>query len=135
MSLTPDDLEAIRSIVRDELASRPSAPAARHRAAAIAARAVFPDVIMGLYEESERDEVRAVFPNYGRRKGEPVEGASVADLEYYETGCRRTLDDPAKSQWHGKERALLAAISAELSKHGVAPASASEFTGDDESPF
>ena len=32
----------------------------RHRAAAIAARAVFPDVIMGLYEESERDEVRAV---------------------------------------------------------------------------
>jgi len=29
----------------------------RHRAAALAARAVFPDVIMGLYDEAEREEV------------------------------------------------------------------------------
>lgn len=55
-----------------------------------------------------------VFPNYGRSKGLPVKGASRNDLEFYAQGCRRTLDDPSKERWHEKERALLAAIEAEL---------------------
>ena len=39
----------------------------RHRAASIAARAIFPDVIMGLYSEGERDEFE------GRHVAEPVQ--------------------------------------------------------------
>ena len=57
-----------------------------------------------------------VFPPYGRSKGAPVVGASIKDLEFYASGCRRTLDDPAKSRWHDKERVLLAAIEAELAR-------------------
>ena len=64
----------------------------------------------------------AVFPNYGRRKGEPVAGASEEDLDYYARGCRRTLADPGKARFHDKERTLLAAIEAEMSRRGGAPA-------------
>lgn len=57
-----------------------------------------------------------VFPPYGRSKGAPIAGATVQDLEFYIGGCRRTLDDPAKSRWHEKERVLLAALEAELAR-------------------
>lgn len=57
-----------------------------------------------------------VFPPYGRSKGAPIAGASTQDLEFYANGCRRTLNDPAKSRWHEKERVLLAAIEAELAR-------------------
>jgi hypothetical protein len=61
-----------------------------------------------------------VFPPYGRSKGAPIAGATRQDLDYYANGCRRTLNDPNKARWHDKERALLAAIEAELaSAHGV----------------
>lgn len=58
----------------------------------------------------------AVFPNYGRSKGAPIHGASMQDLEYYANGARRSLNDPSKSRWHDKERALLAAIEAEINR-------------------
>ena len=62
-----------------------------------------------------------VFPPYGRSKGQPVFGASVQDLEFYASGCRRSLGDPSKSRFHEKERALLGAIEAELQRaHGIA---------------
>ena len=57
-----------------------------------------------------------VFPPYGRSKGAPIAGASIQDLEFYISGCRRTLDDPGKSRWHEKERVLLAALEAELAR-------------------
>ena len=57
-----------------------------------------------------------VFPPYGRSKGLPVVGAAVSDLEFYLSGCQRTLNDPAKARWHEKERVLLAAIEAELAR-------------------
>jgi hypothetical protein len=57
-----------------------------------------------------------VFPPYGRSKGAPIVGASIKDLEFYRSGCLRTLDDPGKSRWHDKERTLLAAIDAELAR-------------------
>lgn len=59
-----------------------------------------------------------VFPPYGRSKGAPVAGASMQDLEYYASGCRRTLADQSKSRWHDKERQLLAAIEAEIARQG-----------------
>jgi hypothetical protein len=57
-----------------------------------------------------------VFPPYGRSKGAPIAGASIQDLEFYISGCRRTLDDPGKSRWHEKERVLLQALEAELAR-------------------
>ena len=57
-----------------------------------------------------------VFPPYGRSKGLPVAGASKGDLEFYKSGCERTLADPSKERFHAKERALLAAIEAELGR-------------------
>lgn len=62
-----------------------------------------------------------VFPNYGRSKGQPIAGATMGDLEYYAAGCRRTLADPAKSRWHDKERTLLAAIEAEITRQQGMP--------------
>ncbi|WP_224372486.1 hypothetical protein [Hyalangium versicolor] len=59
-----------------------------------------------------------VFPNYGRSKGGPIRGATMQDLEYYANGARRSLNDPSKSRWHDKERALLAAIEAEIARQG-----------------
>lgn len=60
----------------------------------------------------------AVFPNYGRSKGAPIQGASMQDLEYYKAGALRSLNDPSKSRWHEKERALLATIDAEIARQG-----------------
>jgi hypothetical protein len=57
-----------------------------------------------------------VFPPYGRSKGAPIAGASIQDLEFYISGSRRSLDDPAKSRWHDKERVLLAALETELAR-------------------
>jgi hypothetical protein len=57
-----------------------------------------------------------VFPPYGRSKGQPIAGASIQDLEFYINGSRRSLDDPSKARWHDKERALLAAMEAELAR-------------------
>jgi hypothetical protein len=57
-----------------------------------------------------------VFPPYGRSKSQPIAGASIQDLEYYIAGSRRSLDDPSKARWHDKERALLAAMEAELAR-------------------
>ncbi len=71
----------------------------------------------------------ARFGNYGRNKGGPVGGASMADLEYYGGGCRRSLADPAKSRFHDSERKLLAAIEAEIARQGGAPPEDSGFAG------
>lgn len=65
---------------------------------------------------SSANDSGMVFPPYGRSKGAPIAGASIQDLEFYIGGCRRTLDDPAKSRWHEKERVLLAALEAELAR-------------------
>lgn len=69
-----------------------------------------------------------VFPPYGRSRSAPIAGASIQDLEFYISGSRRSLDDPAKARWHEKERVLLAAMEAELARQkgggggGEAPA-------------
>ena len=59
-----------------------------------------------------------VFGNYGRNKGGAVAGASMADLTYYGDGCRRTLADPSKSNFHAREQVLLNAIEAEVMRQG-----------------
>ncbi|MCE9580025.1 MAG: hypothetical protein K8W52_43315 [Deltaproteobacteria bacterium] len=75
-----------------------------------------------------------VFPPYGRSKGAPVAGASMQDLEYYASGCKRTLNDPAKARWHDKERQLLAAIEAEMARQGGSIAGGPRGGGRDRAP-
>lgn len=77
-----------------------------------------------------------VFPPYGRSKGQPIEGATLGDLEFYANGCRRTLNDPAKARWHEKETILLAAIEAEIARQrGEEPMPPEPPPGDDDIPF
>lgn len=82
------------------------------------------------------------FPNYGRLKGAPVRGAPIQDLEFYANGARRTLADPAKANFHNKERLLLAAIEAEISRQRGGQQSAPPVDdneppppGDEDAPF
>lgn len=98
MTLDEDDFKRIGEIVRTVLMTAPASQAAR------------PQTGVG---------GGATFPNYGRNKNEPVAGAEMAQLEYYREGCRKTLADPAKSRWHDKERALLAAIEEEMRRQGA----------------
>ena len=60
----------------------------------------------------------SVFPPYGRSKGQPIVGASMKDLEFYLNGSKRSLADPGKSRFHDKERAMVAAIEAEIARQG-----------------
>ena len=77
---------------------------------------------------------QARFGNYGRSKGAHVAGASAADLSYYGDGCRRTLADDSKANFHDREKTLLAAIEAEEAKQG-APMRADGGANRDEAPF
>lgn len=84
--------------------------------------------------------VPLTLPNYGRAKGAPIAGASLQDLEYYANGAKRSLNDPSKSRWHDKERALLAAIEAEMARQGFGggpplPESGPEAQDDGDIPF
>ncbi len=83
-----------------------------------------------------------VFPPYGKSKGQPLVGASLRDLEFYASGCKRTLGDASKSRWHEKERVLLAAIEAEIARQGGESAGVGDGFGyegpppfDDDAPF
>lgn len=60
-------------------------------------------------------------PNYGKSKGAPIYGASAEDLDYYANGCRKSLADKAKARFHDKERAMLAAIEAEIQRQSGPP--------------
>ena len=58
------------------------------------------------------------FPNYGRSKGAPIFGAAMQELEYYAANARKSLNDPSKARWHDKERQLLEALEAEITRQG-----------------
>ncbi|MFT3839295.1 MAG: hypothetical protein QM723_20095 [Myxococcaceae bacterium] len=78
-----------------------------------------------------------IFPPYGRSKGMPIRGASMGDLEFYANGSRRSLNDPAKSRFHDKEKVLLAAIEAEIArqKGGGGGDNEPPPPGDEDAPF
>ncbi len=75
-----------------------------------------------------------LLPNYGRSKGQPIAGASLQDLEYYAAGCRRTLADPGKARFHDKERVLLAAIEAEITRQKGMPPLGDDGSADEFGP-
>jgi hypothetical protein len=58
------------------------------------------------------------FPPFGNHKGEPIAGADMRTLQFYASAAQRSLDDPTKERFHNKERQLLAALNAEMARHG-----------------
>lgn len=75
---------------------------------------------------------RAVFPNYGNLKGQPIHGAPLKDLEFYANGAKRTLADASKARFHDTERALLAQIEAEIAAQQ--PSAAPSYRDDEPPP-
>lgn len=86
--------------------------------AAKAAKASPPRVVVT--ETGARQPLRGggptTLPNYGKAKGQPIAGADMRTLEFYANGCRKSLADPAKANWHAKEAALLEAIQDEMAR-------------------
>lgn len=74
------------------------------------------------------------FPPYGRSKGMPIRGATMNDLEFYANGSRRSLGDPAKARFHDKERAMLAAIEAEIARQRGGGSAGDDAGGSDGPP-
>lgn len=64
--------------------------------------------------QAPRGASSAVFPGYGSKKGMPIDGAALKDLQWYADNCRKAIADPAKARWIDKERATLAALEAEI---------------------
>lgn len=60
----------------------------------------------------------AVFPPFGRSKGQPIHGATQKDLEWYASTAQKDLADPSKARYHEEKRGLLAAINAEAKRQG-----------------
>lgn len=56
------------------------------------------------------------FPPFGKMKGQPIQGAPVAELESYMNAARRSLADESKARFHAKEQALLNALMAEVER-------------------
>lgn len=61
-----------------------------------------------------------VFPPFGRSKGQPIKGAALDTLRFYEKCCVENLDNPDKAKWHHKEQKLLDAVRDELRRQGQA---------------
>lgn len=59
-------------------------------------------------------------PNYGKNKKGAIRDASDGDLEYYASGCRRSIADPAKARWIENETRMLDAINAEIARRNSA---------------
>ena len=62
--------------------------------------------------------------NFGRRKGEAIEGMPIADLEWYLAAADKSLANPEKARFHDNERAIKAALEREIAKQSGQPAPA-----------
>lgn len=60
----------------------------------------------------------AVFPPFGRKKGQPIAGCDLENLEWYRAAVQRSVDDPSRAQWREKNQAVLDAIEAEIARQG-----------------
>lgn len=49
-------------------------------------------------------------PPYGHGRGKKLSDLDVGQLQFYESGCQRTLADATKQRFHAKEQALLDAV-------------------------
>lgn len=62
------------------------------------------------------------FPPFGKGKGQPIAGAAVDELRWYEARMHESVADPEKARFKGKNEAMLRAIEAELARQrGATP--------------
>lgn len=60
----------------------------------------------------------AVFPPFGRKKGQPIAGCDLENLEWYRGAIQRSVDDPQRANFREKNQAVLDAIEAEIARQG-----------------
>jgi hypothetical protein len=59
-----------------------------------------------------------VFPPFGRKKGQPIAGCDLENLEWYRGAIQRSVDDPQRANFREKNQAVLDAIEAEIARQG-----------------
>ncbi len=78
--------------------------------------------------------VGALFPNYGSKKGMPIAGAALRDLEWYSKNAREAIADPSKAKWRERETLTLAALEAEIRRQSAPGAWSGEPPRDPDEP-
>lgn len=63
----------------------------------------------------------AVFPPYGRNKGQPIYGAPMEQLEWYANNTVKSINDPSKARWLENNQRQLDALNAEIQRQGGTP--------------
>lgn len=81
----------------------------------------------------------AVFPPFGRKKGQPIAGCDLENLEWYRGAIQRSVDDPQRANFRDKNQAVLDAIEAEIARQGGSVPERQESyggnRGEDDLPF
>lgn len=60
----------------------------------------------------------AVFPPFGRKRGQPIAGCDLENLEWYRGVVQKSVNDPDKSRFREKNQEVLDAIEAEITRQG-----------------
>lgn len=60
----------------------------------------------------------AVFPPFGRKRGQPIAGCDLENLEWYHGIIQQSVNDPSKSRFREKNQEVLSAIEAEIVRQG-----------------
>lgn len=61
-----------------------------------------------------------MLPPFGRSGGQPIRGAALDTLRFYERWAREAVTDPKRSRWVKQNEQLLDAVRAELRRQGEA---------------
>lgn len=81
----------------------------------------------------------ARLPNFGKAAGQPVHGASLKDLNFYQGVLAKNVEDPSKSRWRDQNQATLDAIEAEIHRQnggeGYTPPRSDGPVDDSDLPF
>jgi len=60
----------------------------------------------------------AVFPPFGRKRGQPIAGCDLENLEWYRGIIQQSVNDPSKARFRDKNQEVLSAIEAEIVRQG-----------------
>lgn len=80
----------------------------------------------------------ACLPPFGRKRGQPIAGCDLENLEWYRGIIQQSVNDPSKSRFRDKNQATLDAIEAEIARQGgggYEPPRNDGPPGDDDIPF
>lgn len=60
----------------------------------------------------------AVLPPFGRKRGQPIAGCDLENLEWYRGVVQKSVDDPDKARFRERNQEVLSAIEAEIVRQG-----------------